>query len=66
MTQPLAPAAIEVTSLHQAGDLTAAVADAQAVFVGGGNSFRLLRTLSRSTSARPSWRADQLPPGTAP
>jgi dipeptidase E len=38
---------IEVTGLHQAGDLTAAVADARAVFVGGGNSFRLLRTLTR-------------------
>src|SRR5690349_11481837 len=46
MSQALAPAGIEVTSLHQAGDLTAAVADAQAVFVGGGNSFRLLRTLT--------------------
>jgi dipeptidase E len=46
MRQALAPAGIEVTSLHQASDLTAAVADAQAVFVGGGNSFRLLRTLT--------------------
>jgi dipeptidase E len=46
MRQALAPADIEVTSLHQAGDPTAAVADAQAVFVGGGNSFRLLRTLT--------------------
>ena len=46
MRQALAPAGIEVTSLHQARDLTAAVAGAQAVFVGGGNSFRLLRALT--------------------
>ncbi len=46
MRQALAPAGIEVTGVHQAGDLTAAVADAEAVFVGGGNSFRLLRTLT--------------------
>jgi dipeptidase E len=46
MRQALAPAGIEVTSLHQARDLTAAVAAAQAVFVGGGNSFRLLHTLT--------------------
>ena len=46
MRQALAPAGIEVTGLHQAGDLTAAVADAEAVFVGGGNSFRLLRSLT--------------------
>ncbi len=46
MRQALAPAGIEVTGLHQAGDPAAAVADAQAVFVGGGNSFRLLRTLT--------------------
>jgi dipeptidase E len=46
MRQALAPAGLEVTGLHQASDLTAAVADAEAVFVGGGNSFRLLRTLT--------------------
>jgi dipeptidase E len=46
MRQALAPAGIEVTGLHQAGDLAAAVADAQALFVGGGNAFRLLRTLT--------------------
>lgn len=46
MRQALTPAGIEVTGLHQASDLTTAVADAQAVFVGGGNSFRLLRTLT--------------------
>jgi dipeptidase E len=46
MRQALAPAGIEVISLHEAPDLTAAVAKAQAVFVGGGNSFRLLHTLT--------------------
>jgi dipeptidase E len=46
MSQALAQAGIEVTGLHQASDLTAAVAEAQAVFVGGGNSFRLLRALT--------------------
>jgi dipeptidase E len=45
MRQALTPAGIGVTSLHQVSDLTAAVAGAEAVFVGGGNSFRLLRTL---------------------
>jgi len=34
-----------VTSLHEASDVPRAVRAAQAVFVGGGNSFRLLRTL---------------------
>jgi dipeptidase E len=34
-----------VESLHEAGDAKAAVTQAQAVFVGGGNTFRLLRAL---------------------
>lgn len=46
MRQALTPAGMEVTSLHQVSDLTAAVADAEAVFVGGGNSFRLVRALT--------------------
>jgi len=36
---------VRVTSLHEAGDMPSAVGDAEAVFVGGGNSFRLLRAL---------------------
>jgi dipeptidase E len=47
MRQVLARVGIEVTGLHQASDPIAAVAEARAVFVGGGNSFRLLRTLTR-------------------
>jgi dipeptidase E len=47
MRQVLARAGIEVTGLHQASDPAAAVAEAPAVFVGGGNAFRLLRTLTR-------------------
>ena len=47
MRQALAPAGIEVTDVPQGSDLNAAVADAEAVFVGGGNSFRLLRVLTK-------------------
>jgi dipeptidase E len=36
---------IAVTSLHHAGDAKHAIADAEAIFIGGGNTFRLLRSL---------------------
>ncbi len=39
------PWGIEVESLHRAEDPRHAVTEAAAVFVGGGNSFRLLKTL---------------------
>lgn len=35
----------ELSSVHHADDPTAAIADADCVFVGGGNTFRLLKTL---------------------
>jgi dipeptidase E len=41
----LAPLGVEVDGLHAADDGGAAVAAAEAVFVGGGNSFRLLTAL---------------------
>lgn len=45
MTAALAPLSVHVTGAHQVADPASAVATADAVFVGGGNSFRLLRTL---------------------
>ncbi|HEY3501646.1 MAG TPA: dipeptidase PepE [Actinocatenispora sp.] len=47
----LRPAGITVTGVHTAADPVAAVTAASAVFVGGGNSFRLLKTL-RDTGVR--------------
>ncbi|MFF0223631.1 dipeptidase PepE [Streptomyces sp. NPDC004629] len=41
----LEPLGIEVTGVHTAADPVAAVREADAVFVGGGNSFRLLTAL---------------------
>ncbi|RWZ46600.1 dipeptidase PepE [Labedella phragmitis] len=43
----LEPHGVEVRGIHTAGDPVAAVAEAEAVFVGGGNTFRLLDTLQR-------------------
>lgn len=43
--QALQPVGIEVDSLHTAVDPVAAVERAAAVFTGGGNTFRLLKTL---------------------
>ena len=45
MRDALASIGVRVTSLHQASDVARAVGGAEAVFVGGGNSFRLLREL---------------------
>jgi dipeptidase E len=35
----------ELTSVHKAGDRFQAVAETEAIFIGGGNTFRLLKTL---------------------
>jgi dipeptidase E len=43
----LAPLGTQVTGLHTADDPRAAITRAAAVFVGGGNTFRLLDTLQR-------------------
>lgn len=43
----LAPHGVEVTGLHTASDPAASLETAEAVFVGGGNTFRLLDTLQR-------------------
>jgi len=45
MRDALASISVRVTSLHEASDVAGAVGEAEAVFVGGGNSFRLLRAL---------------------
>ncbi len=45
MARALAPLSVQVTGAHQSPDPAGAVAAADAVFVGGGNSFRLLRAL---------------------
>jgi dipeptidase E len=43
----LAPLAVSVAGLHRATDPRAAIASAQVLFVGGGNSFRLLRSFQQ-------------------
>jgi dipeptidase E len=47
MRKALARIDVQVTSMHEVSDAARAVRDAEAIFVGGGNSFRLLRTLNR-------------------
>ncbi|MEU5959114.1 dipeptidase PepE [Streptomyces sp. NPDC047525] len=44
----LAPCGIDVRGVHEDGDPLSALAQADAVFVGGGNSFRLLSALYRT------------------
>ena len=39
------PTGIRIKSIHHADDPVAAVRDAKGIFIGGGNSFRLLKTL---------------------
>lgn len=45
VAEALTPLRIEVVGVHTGADPRAVVADAPAVFVGGGNTFRLLRAL---------------------
>lgn len=47
VSRALAPHGVEVTGLHTAADPVAAIVSAEAVFVGGGNTFRLLDALQR-------------------
>ncbi|MDR1417033.1 MAG: dipeptidase PepE [Prevotellaceae bacterium] len=43
--EKLQPLGIEIVSIHRAGDATEAVSEAQAVVVGGGNTFQLLKAI---------------------
>lgn len=49
----LAPLGLVVDGLHAVDDATAAVGEAEAIFVGGGNSFRLLTALYRRGLVEP-------------
>lgn len=44
----LAPHGVEVQGLHEHADVLSGIDEAEAVFVGGGNTFRLLATLQRT------------------
>ena len=48
MREILGKLGVQVTGAHRAADPLAALARADAVFVGGGNAFRLLRAVQRS------------------
>jgi dipeptidase E len=48
MRQALAVIGVRVTAAHRAPDAAAALAEADAVFVGGGNAFRLLHAVQRN------------------
>jgi dipeptidase E len=47
MREALARIGVRVTGLHEVPDAVRAIGQAEAIFVGGGNSFRLLRSLNR-------------------
>lgn len=51
--EALVPLGVEVTGLHAARDPAGAVAEAEALFVGGGNTFRLLLALQRRRLIEP-------------
>ena len=48
VAEALRPAGITVEGLHSQPDRVAAITSAEAVFVGGGNTFRLLRSLRKA------------------
>jgi dipeptidase E len=45
VSQALRPIGLHVDSIHAAEDPVTAISEAQAIFIGGGNSFRLLKTI---------------------
>src|SRR5579875_3589737 len=47
MAEALAPLGVEVIGAHRSGSPRSTVESAEAVFVGGGNAFRLLATMYR-------------------
>jgi dipeptidase E len=53
MQEGLAPIGVQVDSAHTAPDPLQAIAAAQAVFVGGGNSFRLLKRMRELGALEP-------------
>ena len=59
VAESLQPLGIQVDSIHQADDPRAAVASAEGLFIGGGNSFRLLARLYAEELLEPIRQAVQ-------
>ncbi len=53
IAERLAPFGVSIVGVHAGGDPRAAVEDAEVLFVGGGNSFRLLAALQRQELLEP-------------
>ena len=49
---------MDVDSVHEAGDAAAAVEGAEALFIGGGNTFRLVKELHGQGDSHPGGRDD--------
>lgn len=56
VAEALEPLGVRVTGLHTASDPVASIDTAEAVYVGGGNSFRLLRHMQRGSLLQPLQR----------